>query len=379
MPSRDPMKPARWIGLAPLLLCWACGGGGGDAVGVAPTPADPCATAPASSQVFNVKDAPYNAKGDGITDDTMALQRAVDAAAGTGGTVLVPLGTYLVNAVGTSNQGIVLKSNLTFAMASGAELKAIPNASANYAILIASGINHVTLTGGTLTGERGAHSGSTGEWGHGLSIGGGSQAIKVVGLTVRECWGDGIYVGLASELTFCGVVADHNRRQGMSITAANHVQIRNSTFKNTAGTLPECGIDLEPNSGDTVNDVLITGCTFTHNAGGGLQDGVPIAYSGLSHTLNVVVDGNTFTSNGAGTLSSSPRSGIEVSNVAGHRITNNTVTLTTGNGILLRNGVTGTTVSGNTVTNNTQHGIFEYLSSGNTISGNTVSGNGLTP
>ncbi len=379
MPRRDALKPARWLGLASLMLASACGGGGGDAITAAQSGADPCITAPASAQIFNVKDAPYGAKGDGVTDDTAALQRAVNAAAGTGGTVSVPAGTYMVNAVGTSNQGIVLKSNLTFAMAAGAELKAIPNASANYAILLASAVNHVTLTGGTLTGERGAHSGSTGEWGHGLSIGGGSQAIKVVGLTVKECWGDGIYVGLASDLTFCSVVADHNRRQGMSITAANHVQIRSSSFKNTAGTLPECGIDLEPNSGDTVNDVLITGCTFTNNAGGGLQDGVPIAFTGLSQTLSVVVDGNTFTGNGVGTLSSSPRSGIEVSNVAGHRITNNTVTLTTGNGILLRNGVTGTTVSGNTVTNNTQHGIFEYLSSGNAISGNTVSGNGLTP
>ncbi len=47
----------------------------------------------------NVRTAPYFAKGDGITDDTAAIQAAIVAcAAAGGGTVLVPPGTYLVTA-----------------------------------------------------------------------------------------------------------------------------------------------------------------------------------------------------------------------------------------------------------------------------------------
>ncbi len=47
----------------------------------------------ASQIIVNVKAAPFNAKGDGTTDDTLAIQAAV-AAAGSGGTVFFPTGTY---------------------------------------------------------------------------------------------------------------------------------------------------------------------------------------------------------------------------------------------------------------------------------------------
>lgn len=43
---------------------------------------------------FNVKASPYNAVGDGIADDTIAIQSAVVAASAVSGTVVVPKGTY---------------------------------------------------------------------------------------------------------------------------------------------------------------------------------------------------------------------------------------------------------------------------------------------
>ena len=46
--------------------------------------------------IFNVRSAPYNAKGDGVTDDVRAIQSAIEAAvqAGPGNTVLLPAGNY---------------------------------------------------------------------------------------------------------------------------------------------------------------------------------------------------------------------------------------------------------------------------------------------
>ncbi len=45
----------------------------------------------AGAQVFNVKD--YGALGNGTTDDTAAIQSAIDAVAANGGKVLIPGGT----------------------------------------------------------------------------------------------------------------------------------------------------------------------------------------------------------------------------------------------------------------------------------------------
>ena len=328
-----------------------------------------CAPAPASSLVVNAKDPLYGAKGDGVTDDTAALQKAVNAVAGTGGTLYVPDGTYMVNAL----TSVYLKSNMTLSMSSGAVLKAITNGASNYAIVLVSNVSQVNILGGTILGERSTHTGTTGEWGHGLSIKGSSQVV-VDGVLSRDCWGDGFYVSGSSSITICNVTADHNRRQGLTITSVNGMVVRNSTFKNTSGTLPEDGIDIEPNPGETVNNVLITGCSVTGNSGFGIEICVPLSYTGQAWITGVVVDGNTCTGNGVNTLSTSPRAGIEASNTPGHTITNN-ISSSNGLGILLRNAANNFTVSGNTVAQNSSDGIQVYSTGGNVITGNTAKNN----
>jgi hypothetical protein len=52
---------------------------------------------PDGAGVVNVKLAPYSGKGDGKTDDTAAIQKAIDDWQGTGRTILLPPGTYIVS------------------------------------------------------------------------------------------------------------------------------------------------------------------------------------------------------------------------------------------------------------------------------------------
>ena len=58
----------------------------------------------------NIKDPPYNAAGDGVTDDTAAIQAALNDAWNAGsGTIYLPVGTYLCNGALDTNSHSILR------------------------------------------------------------------------------------------------------------------------------------------------------------------------------------------------------------------------------------------------------------------------------
>lgn len=59
--------------------------------------------------VFNVKDPSYGATGDGLTDDTAAIQAAIAAATATGGIVYFPIGSYVVSSQLVITGGVTLR------------------------------------------------------------------------------------------------------------------------------------------------------------------------------------------------------------------------------------------------------------------------------
>jgi polygalacturonase len=244
-----------------------------------------CAEAPTLSLVVNVQE--KGARGDGQTDDTAAIQTAIDEVAGTGGTVLVPDGTYMVNAVGRHH--LTLKSNVMLKLSRDAILKAIPNNSDKYSILSIVGVSNVTVLGGTLEGEREEHMGTSGEGGMGVRIARGAEHVTISGVTSRDMWGDGFYVKGATDAKFCSVTADNNRRQGLSIIEVDGLVVQNSTFKNTHGTRPSNGIDLEPDmAAQKIMNVRIQNSQFLDNAGAGIQiAGKKSVISNIEITRNV--------------------------------------------------------------------------------------------
>jgi polygalacturonase len=247
--------------------------------------AQECIETSTSTRVVSVKDT--GAAGDGRSDDTAAIQAAIDKIAGTGGAVLVPDGTYLVDAAGKNR--LSLKSNMTLKLSDRATLKAIANDSSSYAVLSISGQSNVAVIGGTLEGDRREHLGKSGQWGLGIRIDRGARHVVVSGVTSKEMWGDGFYVQGAADVKFCGVIADNNRRQGLSIIEVDRLVVTNSAFKNTQGTLPAAGIDLEPDRAThQITNVRISNSRFIDNAGAGIQIGGRGRISNVDITRNVI-------------------------------------------------------------------------------------------
>ncbi len=330
-----------------------------------------CVSTAAAVPTVNPKD--HGALGNGTANDTAALQQAVDAVAGSGGTLLVPPGVYLIDA----KIGLALKSQMTLTLDTGATLRAIPNALDHSRVISVSDVESVNILGGTIEGEREQHQGTTGEWGNGIEIR-NSKQIRVEGVTVSSCWGDGLYIGGKSEnITISKVTADKNRRQGLSITSASDVVVQESIFRNTQGTAPECGVDLEPNTGETVAKCQILNCQFFANAGGGLQVGPSNADRGKAFVTGFVAAGNLFSGNGT---SEPPNYTVQIVNCDGAVVRNNRLTGNIGIGIGVLDS-TETTVTGNTVqrtrltSNRSDAGILLGKETGTVCKDNIVTGN----
>ncbi|MEL4106099.1 right-handed parallel beta-helix repeat-containing protein [Oscillospiraceae bacterium WX1] len=300
----------------------------------APNTAKAAATAPASAaDVTN-----YGAKGSDRIDDTAAIQKALNSSQN----VYVPGGTYYINV----DISLKLRSNQTLKLADNAILQALPTASANYSVLDISGVTGVTVTGGKIVGDRDTHRGTSGEWGMGILIENGANNVAVTNITITNCWGDGLYLGGGTAVTNIrleGVTADNNRRQGLSITNATGVTVTNSTFKNTQGTAPEAGIDLEPNEGQVVANVTITNTVCTGNAGSGLE-----IMGWLERIKDVTVTG--------GNMSDNEDAGIYIENAENLHFTGTTVN-NNYTGINIPRDAANVTFENMTVNNNRDRGV----------------------
>lgn len=225
------------------------------------------------SASVNVRNA--GALGNGVHNDTAAFQAAINSLPATGGTVYVPAGRYMIDAV----TSIKLRSHTRLKMDPSAQLVALPTSSTRYYVVKAWGVTDVEVTGGQIIGERVKHIGTTGEWGMGVDVR-SSANVYLHDFKVSDCWGDGVYVGAtgsastavpASNVTIARIVSNNNRRQGLSITVVDKVYVYGSVFSNTNGTAPQSGIDIEPMTQGLSKNIRIENSTMTGNMGNGLE------------------------------------------------------------------------------------------------------------
>lgn len=119
------------------------------------------------------------------------------------------------------------------------------------------------------------------EFRHGISLNSATN-IVIEGLTILDTGGDGIIVTRSfqpnSLKNYCENVLikncrfSNNYRQGLSVTSAKDLTILNCEFSDTNGTLPEDGIDLEPDTpGERLENILIKDCRIFNNFGNAIQ------------------------------------------------------------------------------------------------------------
>ena len=102
------------------------------------------------------------------------------------------------------------------------------------------------------------------------------NGFEIVGLTIENAGGDGIYIGNTSgdfsqNILIRDVTINNAFRNGISVIAAKHVVIENTVIASTSGHAPQAGIDLEPNyPGEGIEDVTIRDTIVIGNFGAGI-------------------------------------------------------------------------------------------------------------
>ena len=205
-------------------------------------------------------------------DDTVAINTALSTLSSHNtNTLYIPAGTYQIDAVYLPGHsyGITPQSGQTIRMADGAVLEEIPGSDDTEAAIIRiRGVNNVTISGGKIVGDRSSHSDAY-DGGTGIEIGGSSD-ITLDGVTITDCYGDGIYLinrngSGASNVTIKNCTVSNSCRNNISVVAASNVTIDNCTLQNAHGLMPETGIDIEPNSDTDVSGVTISNTTIMKN------------------------------------------------------------------------------------------------------------------
>ena len=214
-------------------------------------------------------------------NDREMIQKAVDYASSTRiNKVRIPAGggsgvngRYMVDLEGSFLLGgVQLRDHTHLILDEGAVIKATPSTKDYYNILGVNNVCNVTIEGGTIIGERYEHIGTTGEGGHAIILV-NSCNVTVKNITLRDCWGDGMVIrNDAKNSILDNVICDNNRRQGVSVSSCDGLQVLNSVFKNTNGKNPRSGIDLEPDyAHNVIRNVRIINSQFLDNEALGLH------------------------------------------------------------------------------------------------------------
>ena len=246
---------------------------------------------------INVLD--YGATGNGVTDDTNAILAAIAAMPSNGGALFFPAGTYNVNSDNVNGLKFNGKSNFVVE-GYGATVKVKDNAAVitNHEVMFFINCSNGAINGLTIDGNRANRTVTVETASHCLSITDYCSQITVNDVICKNSTSDGLYISTTvlgtqasypTDITLVNCVADNAYRNGLSVIGSLRLTVQGGEYKNTNGTLPKCGIDVEPDAGYTFGnqDTIIDGARLFNNDGYGLALGGPATLNNRILITNV--------------------------------------------------------------------------------------------
>lgn len=203
---------------------------------------------------------PKNYKKDGTEDYTAFVQKALNE----NRSLLMPNFPILIN-----DKGLDIPNNTLLVFNVKSLIKLSPSSKTNYQILRIHNKKNIEIYSPKIVGDRYQHLNTKGEWGMGISIV-SSTNINIYNANIRNCWGDGIYLGQNRGITNKDIkilygLIDNNRRNGISVISVDGLEISNLIISNTNGTSPESGLDFEPNNNNEMLNNITVNNLYTYN------------------------------------------------------------------------------------------------------------------
>ncbi|AWV34251.1 MULTISPECIES: glycosyl hydrolase family 28-related protein [Paenibacillus] len=214
---------------------------------------------PETNGYVNVRS--YGAVGNGIKDDTVAIQNAINAGNAKNKVVIFPPGVYKVSSGHMRNPSVLdwwclripAKTNLSFE--AGSKLVLAPNPPSDTRVLVILNASNITIAGTLeIDGSASTVKTAVNDQLHGLFIS-SSQNITIESVYSHDCYGDNIFIGGTEETPSVNVHIGYARcetagRKNFVVHFVDQLHVNRAVLNNSRGGAPGFtganSLDLEP-------------------------------------------------------------------------------------------------------------------------------------